>query len=180
MPQFCQWVSQMSLRAVCGVSWICVLVFPGLRTRAGGVQEDSSAHSFPRAWAAPLEQVCPWWGLEDLLVGTKATILHCFPSSVFKLELSWCNLNLFVFVIGTENSCWLFFSPQHTWRYFFQVLWAESLICSLLCVVLGSLLWALIFATNLILQVDVTLPDTSHSAEQTGNITLPVLQAILH
>lgn len=81
---------------------------------------------------------------------------------------------------GHREQLLIFFSPPNTLETIFFRFCRLNLICSLLCVVLGSLLWALIFATNLILQVDVTLPAKSHSAEQTGNMTLPVLQAILH
>lgn len=112
-------------------------------------------------------------------------ILLPFPFVVFKLKLSWRNLNLLLLVLFViENSCQFCCCcccyPTSPLKIFFFCLCRLNhsfFPFHVLC--LGSLLWALIFGTSLMPQVDLTMPAKSGSAEQTRRITLPVLQAIL-
>lgn len=94
----------------------------GRGTGLEGLKGPSNAHSFLQARAAPWEWVCPRCGLEGPVAGTSANIFRRFPFPLRdKLKLSWCNLNLSLFVFFCHRhreQLLLFFFPQHTWKYF--------------------------------------------------------------
>lgn len=58
-----------------------------------------------------------WWGPNQIYSFASLSFLWVL------VELSWYNLNLFIFVMDTLNSCWFFFFFyffQHNWKYFFS------------------------------------------------------------
>lgn len=70
----------------------------------------------------PCTALCPWCGLEDPWLGTKANILLCFP--FLPLSLSGALLMQFnsvcIYYGHTEQLLILFFFSRHMWIYFFS------------------------------------------------------------
>lgn len=111
----------MSPRTVCGVTWTCVCVSwaqnPGWR-RSGGFLVDTPSPGHEQLLCSRFVPdgglKIHWWGLKPISYIASLSFLWVI------VELSWCNWNLFLFVMDIQNNCWFFFSfPQHNWKYFF-------------------------------------------------------------